>query len=455
LAAQTWPDETFQAYGEKGERLYAEDLACLKCFIRFRARRGWGEFDSSCYFSAVWECLLALHDHCADTELRHLAEQMLNLRLAAQIVVSLNGMTVGAQGRIYAAHALDHGRESTYPVFYLYFDNVPQTFMTSAGAIDSLVSKFKPHALLTSLALHRKDSYEHRERIHLHNTADVLPQNPTPGSIRKYTYWTADYALGCVQFQDPYPKSCAGAWYAHHEQHQWDLSFPTHPQARLFTHHPGKIGFEHGYWTGDLGCGCGHFFQNRTALTALYEIPSNQPLDFIHAFVPRNAFDEVVEEHGWIFVRAGIACAALKLLNGHEWVAASEVDDQASSDAFVPINSEVRSPGRKNAVVCEVGRTNDFGGFDLFRREITGNDLSFDPAQMRLRYVSRRSGTLAMDTHGTRLLNEKPAALDYPLFDCPYLKSAWDEGCAELHWNDQILSFDFRETRPTPAIERE
>ena len=58
---------------------------------------------------------------------------------------------------------------------------------------------------------------------------------------------------------------------------------------------PGEAGPEHGYWTGDIRCCCGHFFQNETAVLELYDVPVGQPLHFVHAWIPRESFDEVVE----------------------------------------------------------------------------------------------------------------------------------------------------------------
>ena len=227
--------------------------------------------------------------------------------------------------------------------------------------------------------------------------------------------------MGCVQFQDPYPQSYAGKWYAHHEQHEWDLTIGTRVRSRIFTHHPGKGGNEHGRWTGDMLCGCGHFFQNRTALIALYDIPAQESCQFIHAFLPKKDFDEVVEENGFIFVREGQVCAGLKMFGGHHWA-----NDPIWHDA------EVISQGARNAVVCEVGLLRDFGGFAGFRRQIAANNVRFDQGGMSLSYDSKAQGRLYLDTKGARHLNGKPADLDYPTYDNPYVRSVWGSGVVEM-----------------------
>jgi hypothetical protein len=457
LMAAQLPDEVFEAWSRPGCDLEREDRAWLDHFIRFRARRGWGEFDSPCYFNPDCECLTNLYDFAPDPELRRLAGMMLDLLLVDMAVDSLNGMYCGAHGRIYAPHALDHSIENTWPLQYLYFDAVSADLVgDSRPQVDPLTSGYRPRDIIIDIARDRCSAYENRERKHLHNTRDVMPEKPLDGSIRKYTWWTPQFVVGCVQRQDAYPAD-AGAWYAHHEQHQWDLSFPAGSRARLFTHHPGKSGNEHGYWTGDLRCGCGHFFQHRGALLALYDIPEEQPYDFIHAYLPKVEFDEVAEDAGWVFVRSGEACAALTMLGGVRWAEHMEWGEHndwkqnerwglwAARQEWTAC--ELISPGRRNGAVCEVGLLADYGGFDAFRAEITANRRAFDRDTMRLTYASKRYGELHLDTHGTRRLNGRDVNLDYRTYDCPYLQSEWDSGVVEVISSDgtQREVLDFRE----------
>ncbi|TXK84327.1 hypothetical protein FU659_09790 [Paenibacillus sp. N3.4] len=44
-------------------------------------------------------------------------------------------------------------------------------------------------------------------------------------------YWTPDFVMGCVQRQDDYPDIPSVSWYAHHEQHQWDITFGSKTQT--------------------------------------------------------------------------------------------------------------------------------------------------------------------------------------------------------------------------------
>lgn len=434
LMAQLFPEKMFMAYGRKGKFFIDEDGLWLKEFIRFRAKQGWGEFDSSGYYGADLGSLLTLFDYTEDTELKHLTEMMLDLLMADISVDSLNGMYCGAHGRIYPSSALDHANEAIFPFQYLYFGMISTEQISNKGtSIDPLVSNYRPKQILIELALDRPTAYENFERKHLHNMEDIKPEHPLKGSIRKYTYYTLQYVMGCVQFQDPYPEGSA-KWYAFHEQHDWDLSFATSTRTLIFTHHPGNRGDEHNYWTGDLKCGCGHFFQHKTALICLYDIPADEPYQFIHAYLPRKEFDEVIEVNNIIFVRSDDNYAALKLLGGHKWTMEGEWKEK-----------EVISKGGKNAVICEVGHKHDFGSFKKFRDVISSNIIDFDSLKMQLSYDSKHAGKLTMNTNGLRKLNDQQLNLDYPSFSSPYMESEWNSGLITIKKNDEKMILDFRE----------
>jgi hypothetical protein len=299
LMANQLSDEIFLAYGKTGAQLYAEDGEYLKQFIRFRARRGWGEFDSANYQFLVFNTLLTLYDYADDQELVSLADMMCNLLLVDAAVDSLNGLYGGARGRIPEATALDHSKSHLNDIQYLYFgisDPQPQTGLHRLVGSEklsyweimnqSLFSEFRPMDIVVNIATKRTTPYINKERKHLHNMDDCLPLNPLRGSIRKYTWYTPQYILGAIQLQDAYPSDLAAGIYAKHQQHDWDFSIPAGTRVRIFTHHPGD-GPAHSYWRGDLGCRCGSTFQNKTAVLAMFDIKPSQHYQYIHAYLPR------------------------------------------------------------------------------------------------------------------------------------------------------------------------
>ena len=165
----------------------------------------------------------------------------------------------------------------------------------------------------------------------------------------------------------------------------------------------------------------------------LYDIPKAEPYQFIHAYIPKAEFDEVIEANGFIFVRSQDSYAALKTLGGHVWSTEGEWKDR-----------EVISKGAKNGAICEVGSKDDYGSFKKFQDVISANVISFNPELMQLTYNSKRAGKLTMNTIRLRMLNDKQVNLDYPTFKSPYMESEWNSGLITIKKNGEKMVYDFR-----------
>ncbi|MDR1279260.1 MAG: hypothetical protein LBK99_00365 [Opitutaceae bacterium] len=454
LMTQELPGTFFDVYGKTGAELAREDALRLKQFIRYRARQGWGEFDSNSYLFLSFNLILALHDFSRDEELVRLSGMMANLMLADMAVDTISGLYGGARARVYEPLVLDraasHGRpamKDTNDLQYLYFgiaDPEPQegrerllrlqgTNYWDRGN-ESLFSTFRPLEIVSRIMLERPAPYESRERKHLHNMEDPLPVRPLSGSIRKQTlYHPGRYLLGSIQYQDAYPADTPGdgASYAGHQQVEWSFTIPVGTATHIFTHHPG-ISPMHSYWRGMHRCRCTSTFQHRTAHLAVFDIPAGQKYQFVHAFFPRAAFAEIVEASPWIFARQGGVFVALYLSDGYEWTKTGEWK-----------NVELVSKGSRKASILETGLPEDVGTFDAFRREILANPVRFDRETMRLTYESKRAGLISIDSNGTREVDGKAVDLDYPLYESPYIRSAWDSGIVYLAHGPLRVRLDF------------
>ncbi|MDR3708815.1 MAG: hypothetical protein P4L33_10965 [Capsulimonadaceae bacterium] len=435
LAAQEWPGETFSAWTKSGHALMHEDREWLSAFLRYRAGHGWAEFDSSCYLMPDFEALLALQEYASDEEVQSLARMTLNVLLADMAVDSCGGYHGGAMGRIYPGNATDHTATASIVLQHLYFDNVPAEIFSNDVSVQLVTTTFEPEALVVRIARERAEPYINRERKHLHNMSDVRPAQPMEESIRKISQWTPEYLLGCVQHQDAYPQtaSASTAGYAFHQQHDWDLTFAASPKARLFTHHPGNFD-QHNHWTGDQRCGCGRYLQAGSTLLGLHAPAVDDPLPYIHAFVPRAEFDEFVEEEGWIFVRSGDAYAGLLLVDGYQWVTEGEW-----------ANREVRSPSSLGGygVICTANRAAQCASFGAFRDEARGGDVRFNRASLTLEYASPVEGVLTLAASGIRLVNGQAIELDYAAYDSPYLQADWGSKTVKLAFGKEQMLLDF------------
>ncbi|MBC2594175.1 hypothetical protein H5P28_07860 [Ruficoccus amylovorans] len=453
LIAQHMPDVVFSAYkGKTGAELAREDGERLKRFIRYRARQGWGEFDSGGYMFLSFNAILSLYDFSQDEELKTLAGMMANVMLADMAVDTVFGVYGGARGRV-KGQVLDQGRDGergSPPMYtvnelqYLYFGLVdpepesgqerllsftPMNYWQRSN--ESLFSSFRPLDIVVRIALDRPEPYVNKERKHLHNMADVVPLQPLEGSIRKYTWYTPQYIMGSLQWQDPYPADLKAGVYAKHQQHDGGLSIPHGTSTHIFVHHPGN-GDIHTYWEGDFGCLCRDSFQHKAAQLSLFEIPDREPYQLVHAYFPRENFDEVTEKDGWIFARCGDVYAALYLTDGYTWTTSGKWAGR-----------ELTSAGSRKGAVLEAGSRREHGSFEAFCQEVLGNEVIFDPETMSLSYDSASAGLIELHRNGARTVDGQPVDLDYPTYDCPYLQSRWDSGVIDFIHGDRRVRMDF------------
>ncbi len=426
LFSQLKPNEFFEVYNKSGAELFAEDTEYLTGFLKFRARQGWAEFDSYGYAGVVVDCLLSLYELCANKELKLLAEKSLNLILLDMLADSWGPIYGGAHGRVYQYQIMDRSRCKMFWVYYYYFGIDDVENIEYFQGFDLVSSGFCPADYVYGALAEKPQSYENYESKHLHCISSDLPHRQLPqeaGSINKYTYVTPDYVIGAINHQDSYPEGCDAAWYAHHEQHEWDLTLTDGKNIRIFTHHPGCAGTEgqeHGGWTGDLGCCCGRFFCKKNVVMALYDIPDGEG-EMIHAYVPHRFFEE--RQMGkYLFLKHKQVYISLWFSNGYNY---AEGEDS---------EIEVCSYGKEHLVICEVGTEKDNKSFDDFIEQIMSEKIIFDRVNKSANYKGMYiCGDIRMD-------NGKAVSFPYDTYSCPFLYEQFNSGRVMVN-NDTIIDF--------------
>lgn len=423
LYALKFPTIKFKQYGMTAEEVIKQDKDFLQEFIRFRAQRGWAEFDSYGYNPEDFTVLLNLFDF-GESEMRKYAEMSANLLLMDMIAdCSKEGYCGGAHGRIYENTVFDHRKSGLYALYQLYFGEE----VADGLYLEPLLSNYRPADYVYDMLNARPDKWENKESKHLHSITYDTPHKQVPqvpGSINKRTYVTPDYMIGGVTWQDDYPEDSEAAWYAHHQQHEWELSILTAPDVRIFTHHPGGFGpegKEHGYWTGDLFCCCGQFFSDKNVAMATYDIPENES-DFIHASIPFNQLETEKEEQYLWMKASDRVYAGLWLSQGIE----------RGGEGLEGI--EVRSYGRKHGVVCSVATKEECGSYEEFKAMFKANKPEFDAESMTLTY-----GNLKMNRK-ERFIDGKRVEFPYETYDSPMMYSKHGSGIIET--DKVILDFN-------------
>lgn len=423
LYALKYPESYFVQYEMTAGQVIEEDRKFLQEFIRFRAQRGWAEFDSYGYAPEVFGALLNLYDF-GEEQMRKYAEMSANVILLDMLMdCSKEGYYGGAHGRIYeyAIDAFDK-HNGMYLLYQLYFgEEEPE-----GAYLEPILSDFRPADYVYDVLEKRPQRWENRECKHLHSITYETPHRQVPqvpGNINKRILITPDYMIGGIAWQDDYPQGSEAAWYAHHQQHEWELSILTGPDVRIFTHHPGSCGpegKEHGYWTGDLFCCCGQFFSHENVAMATYDIPKKEE-QFIHARVPFKRL-EVIQEGNYLWMKAS------------ERIYAALWFSQGISEGREDLRDvEVRSYGSRHGVVCTVATREECGGFEAFRRMVREKNPVFDPESMTLSY-----GNLKMDRR-SRLVDGRQVIFPYETYDSPCVFSRWGSGVIET----DLVRLDF------------
>jgi len=225
----------------------------------------------------------------------------------------------------------------------------------------------------------------------------------TREEVNLYTYRTPDYMLSSAQDYR--------AGYGGDQQHIWQATLG--PEAICFTTHPGHgENTSAGYWVGSGTLP--RVAQVENVLIACYRA-SRMPglymtnkLFFTHAWFPRDAFDEVRQEAGWVFGRKGDGYIALRSHNACRWQA-------EGPDA----GRELIADGAKNVWICEMGNRRKDGDFGAFARRIAGARVTF--RGLSVTYDSPSVGSVRFGWRGPMTRNGAAVSLrDYPRYDNPY-----------------------------------
>jgi hypothetical protein len=255
----------------------------------------------------------------------------------------------------------------------------------------------------------------------------------TREEVQITTYRTPDYMLSCAQDYRP--------GYGGDQQHIWQATLGE--DAVCFTTHPARIaGVTPNYWAGSgqlpraaqiknvLFC-----IYNLHNMPALY-VPTK--LFYTHAWLPRDRFDEVIEQGGWIFARKGEGYLALHSQYPYYWkhetthrqvdVRVREKQELAdyvrTRGSAEDVGREIIVPGKHNIWICELGRREVDGEFAAFVARISGADLRFDGLDVA--YDSPSVGKLAFGWETPFRQNGRLVELHgYPRYENPYMRAAF------------------------------
>lgn len=443
LAAQFYRGKVFIQYGKTAEEIIEEDEAYTDAFLMYRARRAWGEFDSCGYGAEIMLILNTLYMYTENPRLKKKSAMMMDMILLDMVVDTKNGLYGGAHGRIYPPSALNSEVSGLYGYYCYYFGAEGGHHEAQMSVAAALLSDYIPDEIVYKVAKNRTFPYENRERKHLHCCEawigciheDILAR--VEGlSIDKYLYLSDDYMLGSVEHQDEYPDDIVCGWYAHHQQHEWELTFPDsgNGRAKIFSQHPGNPLYhdqhQHNEWTGDIGCNCSTHCCTKDTAISMYNIVKEHEFRRIHADIPLDLFDEKLLDDNFVFLRHKNTFVMVWFSNPYTFVTEG---DTAGFEAV--------SEGAKHAFVCHVEPAARYASLEAFAEAMRKNAPKFDPETMETDFMG-----VHLDYHGHTVNGVSETYPYAKLYDSPYLTS--DYGSGVLYVNDgkgaeRVYDFNF------------
>jgi hypothetical protein len=256
--------------------------------------------------------------------------------------------------------------------------------------------------------------------------------------VNIYTYRTPDYMLSSAQSYRP--------GYGGDQHHIWQATLGGH--AVCFTTHPAQYsGDTPNYWNG--AGWLPRVGQYKNVAVILHDASDEGrgglyfpvTLDFTHAWLPREEFDEVVEQNGWVFARHQNAYLALRSQNPYSW----QMD--AAGDPFM----EMVVPGRKNVYVCELGRPETHGTFDQFVESISSASVLFET--LAVVYHSPSQGVFGFSWDGALTHDGTAVSLsEYDRYDTPYGSAAFPANNIRIEHNGHRLHLDWQAQTRDPGL---
>lgn len=422
LAGQLFSERTFSNAGqtgrwhrEKGERL-------ARSWLGKRARGGFREWDSNCYFEHDILALSHLADLAEDDQVRELAAVVLDKLLFTMALNSYRGVFGSTHGRTYAPLIKGARLEATSGVGRLLWGMgvFNQHIMGTVSLACAEGYELPP--IIGEIAADQPDELWSRER-HAGVLQEWCDRETGSWEVNKVTYKTPDYMLCSAQDYRPGQPGV--------QQHIWQATMG--PDAVVFVTHPACSSEDNShrpnFWHG--GATLPRVAQWKDVLIAVHKLPDDDWMGFTHAYFPLYAFDEHALRDGWAFARKGSGYLALTAAQGLTLVTQGD-------NAY----RELRSYGRRNVWLCQMGRAARDGSFEQFQQAVLALDLQLD--DLTARYTSLRGDRLAFGWEGPLLLNgqEQPLA-GFKHYESPYCTAELGAGQMEIAFGDQLLRLNF------------
>jgi hypothetical protein len=514
LAGQLFPTQTFPNANLTGAQHMTKARTKILNWINLRARIGFSEWDSNCYYDEHMAPLINLADFAADPTISNAASKLLDVMFFDIAVDSFNGVFATSHGRTYPRHVLKEEGDALTTTQKIAFDKGAFISSNSMTAVSLATSyRYQVPEIIQQIANHTPEEITNLERhsFNLENAQalGIDPSDPetampmwaagmfanrttaeqtlkladqfqsgcfdliirpyvhavlktydaldkaniahdgdmdrrTLSEVNKITYRTPDYQLTCAQ---DFRKGKLGF-----QQHIWQATLNNN--TAVFTLHRGSEDNKSlKYWQGRLPRAA----QIKNCAIAIYNIPDQAPLGpptefppesqgnaspspapseeillpYTVAAFPRQKFDTVIEQNGWICAQKDDGYIALKSQHPTQW----------TSDGVFETEGLI-AHGRQNIYICQLGRQAIDGDFNTWCDKITSSIITYDG--LSVTYHAPNLGEIHFGWEDPLTCKGQEVSLrNYPRFDNPYCHTEYNTGIYNIQFQDQQMQLTF------------
>ncbi|MGE5222952.1 MAG: hypothetical protein ACM3PY_10960 [Omnitrophica WOR_2 bacterium] len=422
LAGQLYPKTIFTNSGqaglwhrEKGERL-------ASAWLNTRAAFGWGDWDSNTGFEEEIAALSSLVDLASSTTINEQASILMDKLFFTLGINSFQGSFGSTHGRSDTASLLSSRLEATSGISRLMWGmgNFNESLIGAANL--ALMKRYDFPNLLKAIALRTPDAFWDKER----QGDPEKPGSPACArEVNKVTFKTRDYMLCSAQSYRPGERGSS--------EHIWQATLG--PDAVVFTNHPACFSLDDAhqpnFWRGNAVLP--RAAQWGDVLIAQYHLPEQDWLGFTHAYFPVTAFDHYKVGDHWAFAQKGKGYLALYSSCGFELVT-------RGPSAF----RELRSYGKENTWVCQMGQELLDGSFEAFQQKIAALDFTIDRLSIHLRTL--RNDDIRFGENEPFLVNgdEQPLS-GFKHYENPYCTADYPAAQMDIILDEQVMRLNLSE----------
>jgi len=255
---------------------------------------------------------------------------------------------------------------------------------------------------------------------------------------------------------------------ASQQHHVWQATLS--PEAQVFTTHP-RVPTEPGVpwhsnsddWTGNASLPRSAQVRNvnisiYAPLFASKDVLQGSYMEYTHAYLPQERFDEVVRADHWTFARLGDEYLAIYSWREPSWVTYdTEVFD---TNGLVEPFELVADGGPNNVWVTEIGSTGSHGTFGEFRAAIVEHPVQVRPlgdpnvysTGFDVTWTSPSQGRIEFGWDRPLTVNGAVQPLsDYPRIESPWARVPFDSTDFVIKSGEHTLRVDVTEPSREPS----